>query len=411
MKIAVLSDLHFGYAYNSELENDSFDNAEEAIDKALGSDLILVCGDVFDIRGPKTTTWAKALKILSKPLLKENPGTKLVSCTKELKEISRKTLSHVPVIAIHGNHERLTVGEQNTVEALENAGILIRLHLNTIIFEKDGIKVAVHGMSSVPERYAKDILYQWNPQPVKDCFNILVFHQNIEPFIYSPIEPPTISISNLPRGFDIVIDGHIHTHTMEQLGNTKFIIPGSTVITQFQRSESEVEKTITQIIVGKDANVEFVPLETARKFFYEEMNLDGLSLHDLVEKKVNDILFSKTFYKKPVIRIKLNGTQMLNDRELNSIVSKYANKAVIVFVKDIETPEMVESVELLRNLKEQKLSIEEIGLSLFRKNLDKMKFESGFDYQDIFTLLSEGETETVFNILSGEQKSLVHFGK
>ena len=102
---------------------------------------------------------------------------------------------------------------------------------------------------------------------------------------------------------------------------------------------------------------------------------------------------------------------MLNDRELNSIVSKYANKAVIVFVKDIETPEMVESVELLRNLKEQKLSIEEIGLSLFRKNLDKMKFESGFDYQDIFTLLSEGETETVFNILSGEQKSLVHFGR
>ena len=411
MKIAVLSDLHFGYAYNSELENDSFDNAEEAIDKALDSDLILICGDVFDIRAPKTTTWAKSLKILSKPLLKENPGTKFVSCSKELKEISKRTLSHTPVIAIHGNHERLTRVEQNTVEALENAGILIHLHLNTIVFEKDGIKVAIHGMSSVPERYAKDVLYQWNPQLLKDCYNILVFHQNIDPFVFSPIEPPTLSISNLPKGFDMIIDGHIHTHTMEQLGNTKLVVPGSTVITQFQRSESEMEKVVAKLIIGKDASVDFVPLETSRRFFYEEIKLNGIPLQNIVEKKINDMIFSKTFEKKPVIRIKLTGTQIVNDRELNSIISKYSNKAVVVFAKDIESPEILESIELLRNFKEQKLSIEDIGINLLKKNLDGLKFESNFEYQDIFNLLSEGETETAFNMLIGEQKSLSQFGR
>jgi len=411
MKIAVLSDLHFGYAYNSELENDSFANAEEAIDKALDSDLILLCGDVFDIRAPKTTTWAKALKILSKPLLKENPGTKLTSCSKELKEISKRTLNHIPMIAIHGNHERLTRVEQNTVEALENAGILIHLHLNTIVFEKDGIKVAIHGMSSVPERYAKDVLYQWDTQPIKDCYNILVIHQNIDPFVYSPIEPPTLSISNLPKGFDMIIDGHIHTHTMEQIGSTKLVIPGSTVITQFQRSESEIEKVMTQIIVGKDASVDFIPLETVRKFYYEEIMLNGIPVQNVVEKKVNDMLFATKFYKKPVIRIKLTGTQILNDRELNDIVSRYANKAVTVFAKDIESPEMVESIELLRNLKGQKLSVEEIGLNILKKNLDELNFESGFDYHDIFSLLSEEETETAFNMLAGEQKSLTQFGR
>ena len=411
MKIAVLSDLHFGYAYNSELENDSFDNAEESIDKALDSDLILICGDVFDIRAPKTTTWAKSLKILSKPLLKENPGTKFVSCSKELKEISKRTLSHMPVIAINGNHERLTRGEQNTVEALENAGILIHLHLNTIVFEKDGIKVAIHGMSSVPERYAKDVLYQWNPQPVKDCFNILVFHQNIEPFVYSPIEPPSLNISNLPKGFDMIINGHIHMHTMEQLGNTKLVIPGSTVITQFQRSESEIEKSMVQIIVGKDASVDFIPLETVRKFFYEEINLNGIPVQDVVEKKINDLLFSKSFAKKPVIRIRLTGKEILNDKELNGIVNRYANKSVVVFAKDIESIELTQSIELLRNLKEQKLSVEEIGLHILKKNLDELSFETSFDYHDIFALLSEDETDTAFNMLVGEQKSLNQFGR
>ncbi len=411
MKIAVLSDLHFGYAYNSELENDSFDNAEEAVDKALESDLILICGDVFDIRAPKTQTWAKALKILSRPLLKNNPGTKLVGCTKELKEISKRTLSHIPMLAINGNHERLVKGEQNTVEALENAGMLIHLHLNSIVFEKDGIKVAIHGMSSVPERYAKDVLNQWNPQPIKDCFNILVFHQNIDPFIYSPIEPPSLTLSNLPKGFDMIIDGHIHTHTMEQLGNTKLVLPGSTVITQFQRSESEIEKAMVQIIVGKDASVDFIPLGTARKFFYEEINLNGIPVQDVVEKKVNDLLFSKNFAKKPVIRIKLTGKEILNDKELNSIVSRYANKSVVVFAKDIESQEVTQSIELLRNLKEQKLSVEEIGLHILKKNLDELSFETSFDYHDIFALLSEDETDTAFNMLVGEQKSLNQFGR
>src|SRR3972149_3426804 len=151
MKIAILSDTHFGYAYNDALAEDSFENADEAIEKAMDADLILLCGDVFDVRIPNTQTWAKALKILSKPLLKQG-SMKMVSCTKELKEISKRTLNHIPVIAIHGNHERRSREELNTVQALENAGLVIHLHLQTIVFEKDGKKVAIHGMSNVPER-------------------------------------------------------------------------------------------------------------------------------------------------------------------------------------------------------------------------------------------------------------------
>jgi DNA repair exonuclease SbcCD nuclease subunit len=50
MKVAVLSDFHFGFSYSLETENDSFENAEEAMEKALDCDLILIAGDIFDSR-------------------------------------------------------------------------------------------------------------------------------------------------------------------------------------------------------------------------------------------------------------------------------------------------------------------------------------------------------------------------
>jgi DNA repair exonuclease SbcCD nuclease subunit len=408
MKISILSDFHFGYAYDSELENDSFENVEEAIEKALDSDLILIGGDIFDVRTPKTQTWANALRILTKPLLKENTGVKLISCTKELKPVSKRTLNHLPVIALHGNHERRTKDELNTVHALENAGLLIHLHLNTIIFEKDGIKVAIHGMSSVPERYAKDVLYQWDPKPIEGCFNILFLHQNIDPYVYSPLEPPSLNLSNLPKGFDVIVDGHIHSHTLEKINSTNFIIPGSTVVVQFQPSETGVEKGFVNIDIGKELKIDFVPLEKNRKFFYEEVKLTGnSSVRDQIEKKISSIVNSKNFFKPPIIRMKIVGKEIeVLDQELRTIEKKYSEKAIVVFAKELESPEITEKIEFLRNLREQKLSVEEIGLNLLKKNLGDLQFGSTFDDEQIFGLLSEGEVERTFNILTGEQKTL-----
>jgi hypothetical protein len=57
-------------------------------------------------------------------------------------------------------------------------------------------------------------------------------------------------------------------------------------------------------------------------------------------------------------------------------------------------------------LREQKLSTEEVGLSILKKNLDEFKLETTFDHEDFFKLLSEGEIDNAFNILIGEQKTL-----
>jgi DNA repair exonuclease SbcCD nuclease subunit len=408
MRISVLSDFHFGYAYNSELEDDSFNNVDEAMDRSLDSDLIIIAGDIFDTRMPKTQTWANAMKILTKPLLRPNPDVKLAGTTKELKEISKRVLDHLPLLAIHGNHERRAKNEINPVEILENAGILIYLHCNTIVFEKDGIRVAVHGMSSVPERNANDILSEWNPQPIPECVNILLLHQNIEPYVYSPLEIPSLNQSNLPKGFDLIIDGHIHTKTEESINGTKFIIPGSLTITQFQRGEAGVEKCFVAINIDNERKVstEFIPLEKSRKFFYEEIRVNG-PMRDQIENRISDILNSKTFTQPPIIRLKITGTEMeVVDQELRDIERKYNGKAILVFAKDLESPEITEKIEFLRNLREQNLSTEEVGLSILKKNLDSFQSENNFDYEDFFKLLSEGEVENAFNILIGEQKTL-----
>jgi DNA repair exonuclease SbcCD nuclease subunit len=405
MKIAVLSDFHFGFAYSPELEEDSFENADEAMEKALKADLILILGDIFDSRLPKTQTWGKAMKILVKPMLEENRGTKIVDSSKELKKATMRTLSHLPVIAIHGTHERRGKGELNVVEVLENAGLLIHLHCETLVFEKDGVKIVIHGMSGVPERFAKDVLKQWDPKPQEGCFNILLLHQSIDPYVYSPLEPPSISVSDLPKGFDLIIDGHIHQHNQDKINDTILLFPGSTLITQFEKAESEIEKGIYFIDLDEKIKIEFVPLEKNRKFFYEEIQLSEKTKEE-IEGRIEEIL-KESFAKPPIIRLRIYGKGIeISDQELRNLEKKFFGKAIIIFAKDFESPEIAKKTEFLRALREQKISIEDMGMEIFRKNLEELGFSSSFDFEHVFRMLSEGDVEKTLKILLEEQKTL-----
>lgn len=413
MRISVLSDFHFGFGKGTPLENDPFENAEEAMEKAIESDLILIGGDIFDSPSPSTQTWANAIKVLSKPLLKPNPGIKLVECSKELKEISKRTLNHVPIIALHGNHERRAKGEFNPVQVLENAGLLIHLHMETIVFEKDGKRVAIHGMSAVPERFAKDFLYNWNPKPIEGCVNILFLHQNIYPYVFSPLEQPSLNVQNLPKGFDIIINGHVHTYNLEKIGNTLLLIPGSLTTTQYEKNEAGIEKGFFEIIIEDKIEINFIPLQNFRKFFYEEIKLEeGEPLSEQIERRIDEILSTRNFTKPPIIKIKIMGKEVGGlEQELRAIERKYEGKAVLKFVKELESPEVARKVELLQNLKEQRLSVEEIGLAILKKNLEEFGFENTFDYENLFKLLSDGEVNKALNILLGEQKVLTNILK
>ena len=404
MKISIISDAHLGFSLNERLEEDSYQNFEDAFTKALDSDLIILTGDLFDSRAPKTKAWAYALKILSKATLQENRGVKLVEIDKQLKEASKKTLEHLPVVAIHGNHELRAKGEINAIEALENAGLLIYLNMNKAVFEKDGERVAIFGLSHVPERFAKDVLDKWNPRPIEGCFNILLIHQNIDPYVYSPLEQPTLNISNLPKGFDLIVDGHIHVSTQEKIDSTIFLIPGSTVTTQFQASEAQNPKGFFKIDT-KLKKVEFVEIN-ARKFFYETIELSReQNAREIIERKIREKIF-ENFSRQPIVKIRITGNAMISEKDLRDLERKYQDSCILLFTKSLETAELTQKLEFLRSLKESRTSLQEIGLNILKKSLDELNFKNSFDFVDIFNLLADEEVDTALNILLGQQKTL-----
>jgi len=404
MIISIISDSHLGFSPNEKLEEDSYQNFEEAFTKALDSDLIILAGDLFDSRAPKTKAWAYALKILSKATLQENRGIRLVEIDKPLKEASKKTLEHLPVVAIHGNHEVRAKGEINAIEALENAGLLIYLNMNRAIFEKDGEKIAIFGLSHVPERFAKEVLDKWDPRPLEDCYNILLLHQNIDPFVYSPLEQPTLTLSNLPQGFDLIVNGHVHISAMEKINGTTLLIPGSTISTQFQPSEAQVPKGFFRVDT-KSNKVEFVEVN-ARKFFYEILEISKeQNAREIIERRIREKIFGN-FVKPPIIKIRISGNALISDKDLRELERKYQDACILFFTKSLETPELTQKLEFLRSLKESRASLQEIGLNILRKSLEELGFKNSFDFVDIFNLLVDEEVDTALNILLGEQKTL-----
>lgn len=407
MKISILSDFHFGYAWNSHLEEDSFQNAQEAIVKSLDSDLILIVGDIFDTRIPTTEVWAKALKTLSKPILSKNTGIKLVkTLNKDLDDISKRTLTGIPVVALHGTHERRGRDQINAIHALEQTGFLIHLHCNGLIFEKNGQKIAVQGMSGVPERYAKQVLDRWNPRPIKDCYNILMLHQSIEPYVYSPLEPPTLNLSNLPQGFDLIINGHIHTHELKKINDTSLLLSGSTIVTQLKEEEAKVPKGFYQLKLP-DGEFTFIKLDSIRKFFFKEIILDEKKLmSDQIEERIKNIIKDE-FKKKPLIKLKIIGRKTgVIDKELKEIEKNYDGRAILRFTKQLESPEITEKLEFLKKMREEKISLEEMGMQLLYENLRELKFEKQFDPDDVFKLLSDNQIERALNIITKKQRTL-----
>ncbi|MEM3452254.1 MAG: DNA repair exonuclease [Candidatus Hadarchaeum sp.] len=400
MKLAVISDPHLGTKWGSPREQDSFDQFREAIERAMGygAQLILILGDIFDTRIPRQEIWAQALRILSLPLAHGRNSVRLVrTIDKDTKEISPVALRGIPVVALHGNHERRTKGLTNPVEALEAAGLVIHLHHNSLVFEGGGRLIAIHGMSNVPEQYASKVLKMWNPKPVEGAFNVLALHQSIGQYVYSGEETPTLDVSDLPPGFDLYLCGHIHYRNEASAHGRPLIFPGSTERTQLIKVEAEVPKGFYMLEIGEGLRLEFIELKKQRDFYYEEMRFDGATIFEIdnaVRVKLNEILQRprKNPNKLPMIRLRLMGTlakeASRSEFDDRLISEDFADRAIVVIGKaDLQAPEIGEKVQMLRELREQRLSMDETAMRLLEDSLRDAAQVSMFDVRSLYNLL------------------------
>lgn len=408
IKIALIGDSHLGYAFGSEREEDSFSQFGEALDKAINEkvDLILLPGDIFDSRVPRQEVLAKAFKLFQKPFSAEKTNVRCVQTINREKDFPDMVFNGIPIIAIHGTHERRGAHFINPIEILEKAGFLIHLHKSGVILEKNGERVAIQGLGGEPEKYVKEILLEWNPKPVEGCKNIFMFHQSLKEYIYD-VEDTFLTVDELPSGFDIYIDGHIHWSNVLE-NDRKVFLSGSTIVTQQKETESQKKKGFFIININNEINHRFVELETQRPFYFEKLEFKDASVDEVIRKskEVLSRILSKTHSKKPQIKLKLIGSlekgKQIRNIPLESITRGF--DAIISVDREFEVEDFRKRVEELRKLFSKKKSVDEMGMDVIREMLAETKY-SGIDPEKIINPLSEGQTDLVMKkVLEGFKK-------
>jgi DNA repair exonuclease SbcCD nuclease subunit len=384
MKIAILSDIHLGYGTGTEREDDPFDAMQEMMQKSLDADAIIIAGDLFDTRIPGTETFVRAMQLLARPMHAENGVRISGGIGKDAGKLPLIRSEGIPVVAIHGTHERRVKGLLNPVEALERAGFIIYLHCNGIVLEKGGERVCIQGMSGVPDQFAPGVLEQWDPKPQEGCSNIFMIHQSISPFMYAPHLLP---VEKLPPGFDLYVCGHMHDPAMTAHGRGTLLIPVSPVTTQMTRESVRHGGLWTFDTTSGEAD--FLELESCRKAYYVEMDA-GKATREGIEKEIRKLL-EVPHNKKPLIRIKLSG----NGESLptDEIKTRFEDVAMVSFRKEAKEEEVA-----VKNIEEHRLSVQELGKKLLDGNLR----EYGLDartFEQVFELLHENRIDRALELL------------
>ena len=384
MKIAILADFHLGYAKFLE---DSFEQAGDAFSQACKTaDLVVILGDIFDTRIPKQEILARSFKLF-RVAFEKKWDARLVSYDSR---DGRKNYAEVPVVAIHGTHERRTKELVNPVELLEKAGFVVNAHSATAVFEKDGERVAFQGMGGVPEEYAKSAIEALSLKPVEGAFNIFLFHQSMKEFI--PGEG-LMGVEDLPKGFDLYLCGHMHTKMIEKLdGGALLLIPGSTVITQMRKEDMEGKGFF--IFDTKNREAAFQRIQT-RPFLYDELEFKDAGVEEISRKTRSSIerLLKDKEGEKPVIKIKLKGTVAKglspSNLDTRSFVREFEGRAIVEVDKDLESESLKDKIEKLRNLREGKMSVKDMGIEILKDKLKQYGFKSNVDAESLYALLSE----------------------
>ncbi len=404
MRIAFLSDFHLGFKQAGR-EEEAFENAKQAFELAVkhNADLILISGDVFHEEVPNAKTLLQAMELFSIAKNANDNYTKII----KIKGATKKelTLKGIPIIAIHGTHEFRGRDYVNYLQLFESAGFIAYVHAAKAVCTINNERIAVHGLGGVPEKKALDALKLWDPKPEKDAFNVLMLHQSLKELL--PFEDEmiaTLSIADLPSGFDIIVNGHLHWQSEFNEQGKHLIIPGSTVITQMKRLESKKSKGI--YLFNTQANkLEFLVLPEQRAFFYNKLEFENASCEEVMQsvKKHIEKILANTFKKKPLIKIKLSGSlakgHSQENLELRKLADEFKEKAIISIDANFFQEHFGKKIAELSAMQKERKSIVELGFDLLEKNLAETDFENAFDVRRIFRLLENGDLEKAREIL------------
>ncbi len=386
MKIAIISDCHFGF------NEDALQQAEDAFRKALAlrADAILLPGDIFDSRVPRQETLHESIRLISAIRKESGKATVEVYENREGEERKLK-VEGIPLLAIWGTHERRSKGLANVIQVLEAAGLLTSVHSRRIVLRYANESIAIQGLGGVPEEYFGRTLEVAEFRPLQGSFNIFVFHQNLAELM--PVqEETTVSMQDLPEGFDLYVNGHIHWNHDLTINGRRLLVPGSTVVTQMKKSE-EKEKGF-YLFDTASLKAEFIKIQS-RPFFFREIELKNANAAEIESAISGEMgqLLGKEGLIKPLIRIKLRGTvsrAAATSLDLERIIRRHSENAELIIDRDFDSEELKDKIERIRHLRSGGRNVKELGFEILRQKLKEKKVEVG-NFEELFELLAEGE--------------------
>lgn len=387
MKLAIVSDLHIGY---ERFYEDAYTQAKEALEAASAvADAILIPGDVFDKRNPKPEVIAQAINIF-REISRKKWNAKVVEFKPS--EGTRMIHTGVPIVAIPGTHERTAEGKENVLALLGLAGLLVDASEAYVTIENGKERICVFGLGGVSEERVLESIKRLNPKPIPNAFNIFMFHQSTYELL--PFSDHFIHYSDLPKGFDLYVNGHIHNRIEAEVHGKKLLIPGSTVLTQLKDGEQEPKGFI--LFDTEDSSYKFIEINS-RHFVSLHVKLKDATpkdARDAVENAVEGVLSKK--HDNPIIKLYVEGTMAHgfsnSDVQMRTLLNKYSGKCILeIDSSALVSPDLQKSIEEIRDSKIGEMPIKELGMNAFVSKLKELKFDESVDSAELFNILS---TET-----------------
>jgi DNA repair exonuclease SbcCD nuclease subunit len=385
MKVAIVSDFHIGY---ERFYEDAAAQARYALFKAADlADAIIIPGDIFDRRAPAPDVIAQAVNIFRD--LREAMG-KSAARVREFRPVDPaiKCYTDIPVIAIPGTHERTAAGRENALQLLGLAGLLVDTSEATTIIEMGSDRVAVFGIGGISEERFKEKLKELDPKPVAGAYNIFMMHQSTYELL--PFSEEFIRNDELPVGFDLYVNGHIHSKVVSEVHGKKFLIPGSTVLTQLKEGE-QGRKGFILFDTATD-KYEFVEIDS-RPFFVIKLEQDlsnSAAIREKCEKEIEKIILASS--TKPIIRLILKGVLphgiSVSDLHIGILQKTYSDRAYLeVDMSNLVDESAEKNAQNLRDEKIDDIPIKQLGIDLLLSKLRENGFEKSISITELFGVL------------------------
>lgn len=382
MKFAHISDCHLGSWRQPQMRLLNLKAFEKAIDKCIFErvDFILLVGDFFDTAIP--------------------PIEILKSVASKLRQLREKNIS---CYIIPGSHDYSFSGK-SMISVLESAGLCVNLsqkqvmHGNILLY---GIAGRKGGLEQQEIKRIKELKKE------KKISSILLLHTSVFELLPEALakQMPSLTLKELPSGFDYYALGHIHSSKIFDTGEKTAAYPGVLYPSNF--SELEQQHTVNFFIVEKDKENRITE-KNIRKISFplkKILNLDidanNENPHSLKEKILAEL--KKNNLEDTIITLRIRGIlrggkpsevdfALLEEKAKESgafcllrNTSQFSSKEFEIKIHDIDT----------KNIEEiEEASLEEAVKEGIITEIDKKKFPS---FVKVFNVEKiEGETSSVF---------------